>query len=56
MNAVDKITRRPHSYCPVLKGYQVCLIPFVEWEDAAIGDTHFFTDEQFKERFEKIRR
>lgn len=52
MKAIDKITKRTHSCCTVLGGYQVCVIPDVEWEDAKPSDVCVFTDEQFDQRFD----
>ena len=51
MKAIDKITKRVFSYCPVIRGYQVCTTPDKEWEDANITEICVFTDEQFQERF-----
>ena len=52
MRAIDKVTNREHAICPVLGGYQVCLIPGMDWEDARYPDVCFFTYEQFNVRFE----
>lgn len=52
MKAIDKVTKRIHSACPVLCGYQVCLIPGVEWENAETHQIHVFTNEEFYVRFE----
>lgn len=52
MKAIDKVTNREHAICPVLSGYQVCLIPNMKWEDARLSDVYVFTDEQFLDRFE----
>lgn len=51
---IDKVTRRKHTACPVLGGYQVCLIPDKDWDNATINDIYTFTDEDFASRFEKI--
>jgi hypothetical protein len=53
MKAIDKVTKREHAICPVLGGYQVCLIPDMDWEDAKFSDVHVFLDEQFADRFER---
>ena len=53
MKAIDKLTKRELAFCPVLGGYQVCLIPDMDWEDAKFSDVHFFLDEQFADRFER---
>lgn len=52
MKAIDKVTKREHAICPVLGGYQVCLIPDMAWEDATISDVYVFLNEQFDVRFE----
>ena len=52
MKAIDKSTNRQHAICPVLCGYQVCMIPDVEWEDAEYDDVHVFLNEAFYNRFE----
>lgn len=54
MKAVDKVTNREHAICPVLCGYQVCLIPGMDWEDAKYPDVYVFTNEQFNDRFELL--
>ena len=54
MKAIDKVTKRQHSICPVLGGYQVCIIPDVEWENANISNICVFSNEQFNERFSLI--
>lgn len=54
MKAIDKVTRRYHEICPVLGGYQVCLIPDMAWEDAKVRDVHYFTGREFNERFDKV--
>lgn len=54
MKAIDKITKRKHAICPVLCGYQVCLIPDMDWEDAKLTDICVFSDEQFYDRFETM--
>jgi hypothetical protein len=52
MKAIDKVTHRQHTICSVLGGYQVCLIPNMNWEDAGLNDVHVFTNEEFNNRFE----
>lgn len=52
MKAIDKVTNRAHAICPVLCGYQVCLIPGMDWEDARFSDVCFFTSDQFNSRFD----
>lgn len=54
MKAIDKVTKREHAICPVLGGYQVCLIPDMDWEDAQIKYIHVFLGEQFADRFELV--
>ena len=51
MRAMDKVTNREHAICPVLGGYQVCLIPGMDWEDARYPDIYVFSNEQFNDRF-----
>lgn len=51
MKAMDKVTNREHAICPVLGGYQVCLIPGMDWEDARWPDIYVFNYEQFNDRF-----
>ena len=55
MKAIDKVTRRYHEICPVLGGYQVCLIPDMAWEDAKISDIHVFDKEDFNARFDIVK-
>lgn len=52
MKAIDKITKREHAICPVLGGYQVCLIPDMDWEDATISDIYVFLNGEFNVRFD----
>lgn len=52
MKAIDKVTKRVHATCSVLGGFQVCLIPDVEWEDAKFSDIHVFMNEEFESRFD----
>lgn len=53
MKAIDKVTKREHAICPVLGGYQVCLIPDMDWEDARNSDyVHVFLYKEFHDRFE----
>jgi hypothetical protein len=54
MKAIDKVTKREHAICSVLGGYQVCLIPDMDWEDAKFSDIHVFLNEQFEDRFELV--
>jgi hypothetical protein len=54
MKAIDKVTHRHHSICPVLGGYQVCLIPGLDFDDANIEDIHVFLDEDFFARFDLV--
>ncbi len=54
MKAVDKVTKRTHSVCPVLHGFQVCLIPDMEWENAEFSQVHVFLEEEFDLRFDLI--
>lgn len=55
MKAIDKVTGRNHEICPVLGGFQVCLIPDMAWEDAKISDIHVFMNEDFDARFELVK-
>lgn len=52
MKAVDKITKREHAICPFLGGFQVCLVPDLDWEYVDISYIHAFSKEDFYERFE----
>lgn len=52
MKAIDKTTKREHAICPVLGGFQVCLIPDVKWEDAEIQYMHVFLNKEFYSRFD----
>ena len=54
MKDIDKVTKIEHAICSVFGGYQVCLIPDIDWEDAQIKDIHVFLDEQFADRFELV--
>ena len=54
MKAIDKITKRLHTICPVYGGYQVCLIPDMKWDDAEISDIHVFMNSDFEARFEIV--
>lgn len=51
MYAIDKVTKRNHSFCQVICGVQVCLIPGKEWDEALASEIHVFTKEQFNDRF-----
>ena len=53
MTATDKATKRTHAYCPVLLGYQVCLIPEMPWKEATLSNIAYFTDAEFTNRFRK---
>ena len=55
MKVIDKVTKRKHAVCPVLGGYQVCLIPDMEWQDAGFRDVYVFSEDQFNDRFELIK-
>lgn len=52
MKAIDKVTHRTHAICPVLGGFQVCLIPDMEWEEAEIKYIHVFLNKEFYTRFD----
>lgn len=52
MKAIDKVTKREHAICPVLGGFQVCLIPNVAWEDAKAENIHVFMNKEFYIRFD----
>lgn len=54
MKAVDKVTKRTHAICPVLGGFQVCLIPDIEWEDVEIRYICAFLNNEFYARFELV--
>ncbi len=54
MKAIDRVTKRMHAICPVLGGFQVCLIPNIEWEMANIEDVHVFMNKEFYTRFELV--
>lgn len=54
MKAIDKVTKRIHAICPVLGGFQVCLIPDMVWEDAELKYIHTFLNEDFYKRFDFI--
>ena len=54
MKAVDKVTRREHAICPVLGGFQVCLIPNTEWENAETQYIHVFMNKEFYNRFDLV--
>lgn len=54
MKAIDKVTKRTHEICPVLGGFQVCLIPDMNWEDAEISHVHVFMNKDFYTRFDLI--
>lgn len=55
MKAIDKITNREHAICSVLGGYQVCLIPGMNWEDVSFTDVCVFMNDQFNDRFEIVK-
>lgn len=55
MKAIDKVTHRHHSVCPVLCGYQVCLLPDVDFEAAKVEDIYVFMDEDFFNRFDLVK-
>lgn len=52
MKATDKVTKRTHAICPVLGGFQVCLIPDMKWEDAEFSHIHVFMNKEFYARFD----
>jgi hypothetical protein len=52
MKAIDKVTKREHSICPVLGGFQVCLIPDMDWESANASYIHVFMNKEFYTRFD----
>lgn len=54
MKAIDKVTKRTHAICPVLGGFQVCLIPDMEWENAEVSDMHVFMNKEFYARFDLV--
>lgn len=54
MKAIDKVTKREHAICPVLGGFQVCLVPDMDWEDAEIKNIHVFMNKEFYIRFELV--
>lgn len=55
MKAIDKVTERTHAICPVLGGYQVCLFPDMEWEDASFSDVCVFRNDEFNARFDLVK-
>lgn len=54
MKAIDKLTRRIHSYCPIINGYQVCVYPDMEWEATTYRDVCVISCEQFHERYKVV--
>lgn len=54
MKAIDKVTHRTHAICPVLGGFQVCLIPNMEWENAENSYIHAFLNKEFYARFNLV--
>lgn len=52
MKAIDKVTHRQHAICSVIGGFQVCLIPDMEWENATASDIHVFMNKEFYTRFD----
>lgn len=54
MKAIDKVTKREHAICPVLGGFQVCLVPDMKWEDAKNKNIHVFMNKEFYIRFDLV--
>ena len=54
INAIDKVTHRKHAICPVIGGFQVYLIPDMEWEDAEISYIYVFMNKEFYARFDLV--
>lgn len=52
MKAIDKVTKRTHAICPVLGGFQVSLIPELEWENVDVSYLHVFMNKEFYARFD----
>ena len=54
MKAIDKVTKRTHAICPVLGGFQVCLVPDMDLENAELSHIHVFLNKDFYTRFDFI--